>query len=475
MFYEKIRDNLDKFKSFASSKNCLSARPGISGKWGLSRAIKDAVAEGRLALVAVSRKIPESIGKKCLYSERMEPTGDMEMDAFLARQPIFDRGMKIYGYELLHRRSGDNFFSGIDDDQATAELIYNTFLVMGLQDLTDGTNAFINFSKELIDSNVPFLLPKQNIVVEVLEREKVTPVTVDACKRIKAMGYRLALDDFIFNQNNLPLIEMADIIKIEFPAVSSYEQHGLIQRYGTKVDFLAEKIESREEYKQAVEMGYDLFQGYFFSKPSIIRSKEIMTLNTSLFSVFEELNSPEPSYAVIANILARDLGLSYKLLKLANSVYMGARNKIKSIPHALSFIGINEMYQWISLMLLKDIQNVENAELVKQSLIRGKFMELLAFELYPKAENSEFYFTGIFSSIDVLLNSQMEQVLKGLPLSVNIKNALLGMDNDPRRLLNFVMNWEKAHWEKTVDQYPMRNKYMDLYIKALKWAKKLNY
>lgn len=397
------------------------------------------------------------------------------MDAFIARQPIFDKNMKIYGYELLYMQSGDNFFPGIDDDQATAELIYNAFLVMGLQDLTDGANAFINFSKELIDSDIPFLLPKQNIVVEVLEREKVTAGTVDACKRIKAMGYRLALDDFVFDQNNLPLIDMADIIKIEFPAVSSHEQYSLIKRYGTKVKFLAEKIETREEYQQAAGMGYELFQGYFFSKPAVVRSKEVVMLNANLFSILEELSSPEPSYAVIADIFERDLGLSYKLLKLANSVYIGARNKIKSIPHALSYIGINEMYQWISLMMLKDMRNVENSELVKQSLIRGKLMELLASELDLKEEISEFYFTGIFSSIDVLLNSPMEQVLKGLPLSINVKNALLGIDNEQRKLLNFVMNWEKAHWEKAADQYPMTNKFMELYLEALKWAKKLNY
>ncbi len=397
------------------------------------------------------------------------------MDVFIARQPIFDKNMNIYGYELLYRQSGDNFFTGIDDDQATSELIYNAFLVMGLHDLTDGTNAFINFSKELIKSDVPFLLPKQNIVVEVLEREKVTLATIDACKRIKAMGYRLALDDFVLDQNNLPLIEIADIIKIEFPAVSRHEQYHLIQNYGKRVKFLAEKIESKEEYKQAAEMGYELFQGYFFNKPSIIRSKEVVTLNANLFSILKELGSSEPSYLVIANIFERDLGLSYKLLKLANSVYIGARNKIKSIPHALSYIGINEMYQWISLMMLKDIQNVENVELIKQSLIRGKLMELLTSELHLEGESSEFYFTGIFSAIDVLLNSSMEQVLKGLPLSVNVKNALLGIDNEQRKLLNFIMNWEKAHWEKAEDQYPMTNKFMELYMEALKWAKKLNY
>ncbi|HBR02738.1 MAG TPA: diguanylate phosphodiesterase [Ruminiclostridium sp.] len=397
------------------------------------------------------------------------------MDAFIARQPIFDKSMKIYGYELLYRQSGDNFFTGIDDDQATAELIYNAFLVMGLQDLTDGANAFINFSKELIDSDVPFLLPKQNIIVEVLEREKVTSATVEACKRIKAVGYRLALDDFVFDQNNLPLIDMADIIKIEFPAVNRHEQYNLIKRYGTKIKFLAEKIETREEYQQAAGMGYELFQGYFFSKPAIVRSKEVVTLNANLFSILEELSSPEPSYTVIADIFERDLGLSYKLLKLANSVYIGARNRIKSIPHALSYIGINEMYQWISLMMLKDMQNVENAELVKQSLIRGKLMELLSPELRLEGESSEFYFTGIFSSIDVLLNSPMQQILKGLPLPINVKNALLGIDNEQRKLLKFVINWEKAHWEKAEDQYPMTSKFMELYMEALKWAKKLNY
>lgn len=397
------------------------------------------------------------------------------MDAFIARQPIFDKSMTIYGYELLYRQSADNFFSGIDDDQATAELIYNTFLVMGLHDLTGGANAFINFSKELIDSDVPFLLPKENIVVEVLERERVTPGTVDACQRIKEKGYKLALDDFVLDQNNLPLIELADIIKIEYPSGRKAEQTGLIQRYGTKVRFLAEKIETREEYQEAVEMGYDLFQGYFFSKPAIVRSKEVVTLNSNLFNVLKELNTPEPSYRVIADTFAKDLGLSYKLLKLANSVYIGSKNRIKSISHALSFIGLHEMYQWISLMMLKDMQNVENAELIKQSLIRGKFMELLASELYPDRECSEFYFTGIFSSIDVLLNRQMEQVLKGLPISVNVKNALLGINNEQRRLLDFVINCEKAQWEKAAEQFSLSKQLIDLYIESLKWSQKLQY
>ncbi len=140
------------------------------------------------------------------------------------------------------------------------------------------------------------------------------------------------------------------IIKVEFPAVSSFSNPAL-SKDTDNCKFLAEKIETREEYKQAAEMGYSLFQGYFFSKPAVVRSKEVVMLNINLLAILEELSSPEPSYATIAKIFEKDLGLSYKLLKLANSVYMGAKNKIKSIPHALSFIGINEIYQWISLMV----------------------------------------------------------------------------------------------------------------------------
>ena len=333
------------------------------------------------------------------------------MDVYIARQPIFDRNMNIYGYELLYRQSEKNSFVGIDDDQATAELIYNSFLVIGLNDLTEGTKAFINFSKELLESDVPLLLPKENIIIEILEREEATRSTVDACERMRSLGYSLALDDFILDDNNLPLLDMADIVKVEFPSLALHLQRDLIKRYKTKVKFLAEKIETREEYQQAVELGYDLFQGYFFSKPCIVNSKEIVSINTNLFSIIEELNEKDPSYTKIAEIIKRDLGLSYKLLKLSNSVYFGSRYKIKSIPHALSYMGIKELYQWISLMLLKDLQNVENAELIKVSLIRGKLMDLLAAELNKKNDNTDYFFTGMFSFIDILLNKKMDQVL----------------------------------------------------------------
>ncbi|MEA4986931.1 MAG: HDOD domain-containing protein [Anaerovorax sp.] len=400
------------------------------------------------------------------------------MEVYIARQPIFDRNMDIYGYELLYRKNSNNMYTGIDDDQATAELICNSFLVFGINDLTDGTKAFINFSKGLINSSVPLLLPPNNVVVEILEREDTTQEIIDACKRMRSMGYMLALDDFILEDKFMSLMDTIDIVKVEFPSVNYNIQRNLIQKYKSKVKFLAEKIETREEYQKAFDLGYDLFQGYFFSKPFIMKTREIASLNSNLFSIIEELNKPEPSYKKIAEIIQNDLGLTYKILKLANSAYYGTKNKITSIHQALSYLGMNKIYQWVSLMMLKDFQSVENLELIKLSLIRGKLMDSLAIELGMDTSNSEYFFVGMFSFIDILLNKNMEEIIKWLPFTDNVKMALLGVENDQRKLLNCIINYESATLD--TNQSSLFNKisskrYMELYVDALKWASSLQY
>lgn len=403
------------------------------------------------------------------------------MDVYIARQPIFDRHMNIYGYELLYRQSSENRFTGIDDDKATKELIYNSLLVFGLSDLTDGKKAFINFSKDLLDSAVPYLLPKERIVLEVLERKEVTPATIAACEKLRNAGYKLALDDFAMDENSAQLIDRVDIVKVEYPSVSVAEQKKLLKKYRSlpNIKFLAEKLETREDYQNAVNLGYDYFQGYFFSKPSIINTNEIESLDSNLLLILQEINKNNPSYRLIADIIQRDLGLTYKLLKLANSAYMGAGNRILSISHALSFLGVKEIYEWISLMLIKKLQNIENAEMVKLSLIRGKLMELLAAELNYGNNISEYFFTGMFSFIDVLMNKPMATLLVDLPLSAGVKQALLGEQNTLRRLLNFVVECENGGWEEAIKDYPLKKidagRFTELYVESLKWANQLNY
>lgn len=386
--------------------------------------------------------------------------------------------MRVYGYDLLYGRSGTQDLPGKDAELTKTELLYDSFFVIGIDALTNGTVAFIRYAKTLLESDIPIALPKQRIVVEVLESDYQAQVSMEECKKIKSRGYMLALDGFILDEVNLSLLETADIVKIDFTAATLETQAALIRKFKGKVKFLADQIESREDYKRAVEIGYDLLEGDFFSKPSFINSKEIESFHINLFNLVQELNGIEPDYSVISDIIEHDLGLSYKLLKFVNSAYIASWYKITSIPRAITYLGIRRLRQFISLMLLKDLQNIENAELIRLSLVRGRLMSLLARELGIKESGSEYFFTGIFSLTDVLLNKNMEDILKELPLLDQVKQALLGEANDLRILLDFIIRYEKAQWDEIEGQYPMnligKNQIVSLYLEALKWANLLD-
>ncbi len=401
------------------------------------------------------------------------------MDAYIARQPIFNRKMKVYGYELLYRKSLNNYFEGGDDDQATTALINNSFLVFGFQELTGQTKGFINFSQNLILNELAYLLPKDQVVIEILERVEPNEKIIEACKKLKEKGYILALDDFVLEQYTkeyMPLIEIADIIKVEFPAIKGDGIQKIIDRFGQKITFLAEKVETREEHQRAMDMGFKLFQGYYFSKPLLENLKEIDALNVNLVRIVNVLNIEPIDYDKIAEIIQQDVGLSYKFLKMSNSVYYGTKYRIKNIKQGLMFMGTDEIRRWVYLMMLRGVQSPENAELVKTSVIRGKMLSLLAKELHT-AKESDYFIGGMFSSVDVLMNTNMEKALVGLPLSQEVQDALLGKPNQLRWYLDTVIALERAEWENLyqASSYPQlsANRYMTLYLEAIRWQRSL--
>jgi EAL and modified HD-GYP domain-containing signal transduction protein len=395
------------------------------------------------------------------------------MEVFIARQPIFDRTLNVYGYELLYRNSMANYYQGTDDNQATAELINNAFFTMDFQKITDSKKAFINFSQAMLEREIPLLLPKESTVVEVLESVKLTEEVVKVCEKLKNNGYTIAIDDFLFNQDLQPLLKFIDIVKVDFNKVDYYTQREEIQKYGDKVLLLAEKIETREDFIKALNLGYHLFQGYFFSKPTILKSNELVFLNVKLLQMLEELSKVEPNFDKLAEIIQRDLGLTYRLLKLVNSVYFSTRQEIKSVKHALVRMGIVEIKKWIFLMLLIGVKSKETNELVKNCLIRGKMMELLAKE--QKLPNPLNYFlAGMFSAIDILLNKRMKDVLDELPLDSEVKQALLGNNNRLKEYLDLVISYEKFSWEEieksSVLQKVGKDKILKNYVAAIEWA-----
>lgn len=398
------------------------------------------------------------------------------MDVYAARQPIFDSRLGVYGYELLYRKSMNNFYEGSDDNQATAELINNSFLVFQLSDLTDNKRAFINFSGEMLAKEIPLLLPKERIVVEILERVEPTEAVIEACRKLKDRGYMLALDDFAFDDKLFPLIELADMIKVDFSAFSLDKQSQLIQAYKEKyrITFLAEKIENRDEFHAARRLGYELFQGYFFSKPIVVHGKEIGIMQTSVIRIIDELNRDEPDYQHMVEIIEKDLGLTYKLLKAANSLFYGSRNRIHSIQQALVRMGTDELKKWMYLLMLKDIKNVHNKELIKTSLIRGKMMELLSLQLGMKPKQFDYFMVGLFSSADILLNKKMNDVVHELPLTKEVREALTRRSNKLGHVLDFILSLETADWTRA-DKFVLAGKIdyetvLSQYILAIKWA-----
>lgn len=262
------------------------------------------------------------------------------VDIFVARQPILNINQKICAYELLYRNDNESNFSEIDDEQATSNVI-NSALQIGFEELSEGKPCFINFTEKLLEGTIPVYLHPEMVVIEILETVSPTDKIIKNCKILKSLGYKIALDDFQMsfeNENLYKLLRLADIVKVDIRNTPRKEQLEIFQALNQyDVLFLAEKVETREEYEQCLRDGYRFFQGYFFSKPVILSTSDVPFQNHSVIMIMSELSQQEPDIESITKIIQADLSLSYKLLKLINSPVIGPIHKIKSIKQAILF------------------------------------------------------------------------------------------------------------------------------------------
>lgn len=371
------------------------------------------------------------------------------MDVFVARQPIFDRMQKVYGYELLYRLGKDNFYPGSDGDRATSEVIANSFLLIGLGPLTCGKRAFINFTGNLLKNEVPALLPKDSVAIEILENIDVDESVVEACQRLKSLGYPLVLDDFVLDDKYVPLIKMADIVKIDFLDHDIERKMAVVRRFGPdNVRLLAEKVETHEAFRRAYDLGYDYFQGYFFSKPVVVTGTDIPGYKLTYLRMLQEVNRPEFDFDRLEEIVKQDVSLSYKLLKYINSAAFGMRSRIKSIKHALVMLGALEVKKWANLIILRGLGADSPDELMTSSIVRAKFGELLAGPLGMKSKSSDLFLLGMFSLIEAFISRPLENILRELPIDQEVKDTLLGRDGRYKTVYQLILSYEKADWEK---------------------------
>jgi len=374
---------------------------------------------------------------------------------FVARQPIFKRDKEVFAYELLFRSGLNNYFDPLQDgEEATSKVITNSFLLIGIANITEGKKAFINFSEEMLLQGYPSLFPKEIAVVEVLETVGTTPEVVLACEKLVGEGYILALDDFLYEDRFLPLIKLARIIKFDIRQMSFAElerQAKIVSRYDVKL--LAEKIETIEEFEATKKLGFDLFQGYFFSRPHIMEGRDIPGSKLHYLQVLKVIQDEDYDFAELAKYVSRDVSLAYKLLKYANSAYFARRQKLDSIEMAVSMLGQLTLRKWLSLMMLSYLADDKPSELLSLAAFRGSFCELIADQLLGRRKEAGMFHTvGMFSLLPAMLDKVMADILPELALPEAIEEALLSAVATPlSRTLRLVMAYERGDWEKTAD------------------------
>lgn len=401
------------------------------------------------------------------------------MEAFLARQPIFDTKKRLFAYELLFRDGLSNYVpQQIDGDVATTKLLSSGLLTMGVDRVTGGRKAFINFTQNLLLKEIPFLFPKETTVVEVLEDVEPTPDIIQVCKNIRAKGYTIALDDFVFKDDLKPLIDLAHIIKIDFRLTPVDEIKKYLKMIPlNNIKLLAEKIETNEEFKQAVDMGFTYFQGYFFCKPQIISGREIPTPTLNMMRIIAEINQPQFDISKVEKIITQDISLSYKLFRYINSAYFSRGCDIKSIKQAILLIGEKELKRFVSLIAIAKVAENKPPELVKASCVRARFCELLG--KISNQTHEDLFILGMFSSIDAILDQPMEKILSQLPLSKDIKDALGGGTGEIAEFLKFALKFEECDWDyirnASANIHIAEDKVPDMYAEACEWSNNLEF
>jgi len=397
------------------------------------------------------------------------------MDIFIARQPIFSRHKKLFGYELLHRGSLDNIFSGTDGDRATSNLVVNTFLNIGLDKLVSSKWALINFTEQHLLNKTALTLPASKIIVEILEHVPPTPEIIEVCTELKEKGYTLALDDFVFAEKFEPLIDLADIIKIDFLDQSLPQIKQVKERLKERqVKFLAEKIETYAQFDAARKMGFSFFQGYFFSQPEVLKNKEIPSSKINLLSLLAEVNKKDVNLDKVEQLIIQDVSVSYKLLRYINSAYYYLQSEVTSIKHALVYLGESGTRQFVSLVATSELSCDKPDELLRTSIIRARLCELLAGCSDQKYDTSELFLLGLFSLLHAMLDMTMVDVLERLPLSENIKEALISRSGPFAIYLDTTIAYENGDWikcQQLLDELNVSPKEMlSAYLDSVSWA-----
>ncbi len=379
----------------------------------------------------------------------------LPVDLFIARQPIFDATRDVVGYELLFRNGLTNCFSGTDGNEATRQVLLSTFVLFGLGKLTGGRPAFINFTREFLFNDLVRLFPPQSVVVELLEDILPDHEVIAACRWLKEAGYTLALDDVTSLERYTDLIELVDIVKVDFRATPIEKRREMAEQLRARsVRLLGEKVETHEEFREAVNQGFALFQGYFFAKPELVQARDVPGNRVQYLRLLRELRAQKLDLAAVESVIKQDISLSYRLLKFINSSFFGLRSEIRSVRHALALLGERDLRRWATLATLSAAAPDKPVELLEIGLTRARFCEALSTVIPASGRDvaEEMFLVGLFSVLDALLDVPLEQAVREAGVPARVKAALLGVPSPWRQLLELALAYERGQWDLVSDR-----------------------
>ena len=370
---------------------------------------------------------------------------------FLGRQPILDIRQEIVGYELLFRSTESNRSEYESQDQASMSVISSALANFGLNNVLGDKDGFINVTKDVLFSDMVEVLPPGQTILEVLETVELTDVVKERCRQLKGKNYRIALDDHVYSQEHHDLYSLVDIVKIDLMETDPADLPGIVaalRRF--PLTLLAERIETMEQFQDCLELGFELFQGYFFARPAVLKLKGLEPSRMAMLRLLGCLQD-ETDFDKVEEIFRDHPELSYNMLKLVNSVHMGLREKINSLRHAIMLLGLGKLRRWVQLAIFAsaDSRGINNP-LLEMAAVRGRMLEYLVMEHYHLPRGSEevdsAFMIGILSLVDVLFETPVEGIVRELRLNDEIAAALLNREGKLGALLALAETLEQANF-----------------------------
>ncbi|HTU86430.1 MAG TPA: HDOD domain-containing protein [Solirubrobacteraceae bacterium] len=387
-------------------------------------------------------------------------------EVFVARQPIFNRDLHVAGYELLFRGGDATRALVTDSEGATASVVLNSFTEIGLERIVGSKAAWVNVSREFVLSGLAATMPPAVVGLEILEDELLDERFVHALIELKRQGYRLALDDFEYSVSAERVLTLVDVVKLDVLALGREGMAREVARlkpYG--MTLLAEKVESHEDHAYCAELGCDLFQGFFFCRPELLHNRGILAHRSSLLQVLAALQDPRVQLGQLEQMVGRDVGLSFRLLRYINSAFFGLRFEISSIRQALALLGVQNLKRWATLTVLASVDG-KPPELTVTALTRARFCERAGARL-AGPRPGELFTLGLFSVIDALMDTSIEDVVALIPFPEDMRDALTKRKGEKGALLDCVTALEAGNFDRAKQLVRGAG---ELYVEALMWA-----